>query len=116
MRISDWSSDVCSSDLPGSAQVDKPIAGEPHAVGAIVEAGAGAAHRDRNIGAFERALRRPRQFGVDHMPRPPREAIALQRRSGSAILDRQPAVIAAERETLVQLHATLDLDPLGAGA
>src|SRR3546814_6697946 len=50
------------------------------------------------------------------MPRPPREAIALQRRSGSAILDRQPAVIAAERETLVQLHATLDLDPLGAGA
>src|SRR3546814_1328869 len=85
MRISDWSSDVCSSDLgpayadgrraarraigrdrliilveqifdaaikvdgvgerPGSAQVDKPIAGEPHAVGAIIEAGAGAAHQ-----------------------------------------------------------------------
>src|SRR3546814_17256269 len=84
------------------------MAGEPHGVGAIVEAGAGAAHRDRNIGAFERALRRPRQFGVDHMPRPPREAIALTRRSGSAILDRQPAVIAAERETLVHLHATLD--------
>src|SRR3546814_3004794 len=73
-------------ERPGSAQVDKPIAGEPHAVGAIVEAGAGAAHRDRNIGAFERALRRPRQFGVDHMPRPPPEAIALPRRSGSAIL------------------------------
>src|SRR3546814_1995150 len=29
MRISDWSSDVCSSDLPGSARDNKPRRTEP---------------------------------------------------------------------------------------
>src|SRR3546814_16089291 len=29
MRISDWSSDVCSSDLPSGAEPPRPIAAEP---------------------------------------------------------------------------------------
>src|SRR3546814_10063751 len=45
MRISDWSSDVCSSDLVG----------EPHILERLAPLGAGA-HRDRGLGELDIAL------------------------------------------------------------
>src|SRR3546814_7761884 len=62
MRISDWSSDVCSSDLPAEKR--------PSVVERTENATA-TAHRERHIGTLK-ALTPPResggQFGID-MPR-----------------------------------------------
>src|SRR3546814_3116714 len=60
MRISDWSSDVCSSDLP--AQCEQQHAPPPEMVGEIAEDGRGEKGRDRHDEADPRAdLDRVRQ-------------------------------------------------------
>src|SRR3546814_20418834 len=49
MRISDWSSDVCSSDLDGPARLPPPAAGNQPAAGLRGDAPPGAeADRDRD--------------------------------------------------------------------
>src|SRR3546814_17825626 len=58
MRISDWSSDVCSSDLEALARVEARVAMRVVAIGEAL-----LGHRHRAAGAFGDVL--PRHLGVD---------------------------------------------------
>src|SRR3546814_8059947 len=64
MRISDWSSDVCSSDLLAKLRIARQLAHRGAVRGQAVEAVIDAADRHRDHFAFELAQARGRQHQV----------------------------------------------------
>src|SRR3546814_20508896 len=70
MRISDWSSDVCSSDLVGEQDIDLPAVDQRAEIGAVAVDAKAVRQREGDLAAsrarrFDRHLhRRARGFGV----------------------------------------------------
>src|SRR3546814_17514328 len=113
MRISDWSSDVCSSDLAAAELVDRDDAlleevvgdrGNPALVVAHLVVGAGAELLDaaaQLVGGDEAALgiRQPAQAGVD--PLPPGSIVVLaefpgpSRQAAHVVVAGRPDIAAA---------------------
>src|SRR3546814_3273079 len=72
MRISDWSSDVCSSDLQSLQAARRTAGGEP--AGLYRRARAGAWGRSRGQAAAGRARERAGQSQIHHRSRPDHRA------------------------------------------
>src|SRR3546814_14913991 len=80
MRISDWSSDVCSSDLEALARVEARVAMRVVAIGEAL-----LGHRHRAAGAFGDVL--PRHLGVDAARD---RALGAMHREEAAYLGQEP--------------------------
>ena len=87
-----------------------------HAPADAIDADAGIARGDRQVGASKGAAGRPAEFGIGKMLRAPRQPIALVDRTGGAVGRDDEAVVGAEAQARRKLHRAFDLDPLAARA
>src|SRR3546814_17466182 len=102
MRISDWSSDVCSSDLDGRHDRERSAAGRAQASAAGIPAGRHdqhPVHRGRRVQRARKDHRRPPAGQVDRLRRACRRPRRTpQRRSAQANRTRGSAEVRARSE------------------
>src|SRR3546814_16246689 len=114
MRISDWSSDVCSSDLPKQIEAgDRIVTSTPAFVETGAELGKPAARRSiLGFEADDRACWNRRAQG-SRSPRPPVAGIGIDESEDHEVEGQDGVRSNVNRQNLPALHGEVGTPPLG---